>query len=225
MLLRIGLRVSSLCSKQQVDQDHRSWSLLFTVDLCVPQSFRIKHVTYICRSLEILDSGTRYLGLASPQVESFTYGPVFEEEEEEKMMDCIATLAGLTKLEFTRVPFRHQARFSELRRLHLQELSFERCTGIAAVLNHPDAFAVLQKLCIKESSEIVQAFEAAENGGGPTQDLGEVVMMRDNVLNLPSLMELSGWCRIFSLHMPVNWKLWCKERMSYDPTLLWRRVA
>ena len=221
MQLRISLGVSSPSRTLHVLQVCTP----FCLALCVPRSFRTKHITHFCRSLKIWDSGTRYLGLASPQTQSLAYGPLSEEEEEEKMMDCIATSAELTKLEFTRVPFRRQARFNELRRLHLQELSFERCTGIAAALNHPDAFAVLQKLCIKESSEIVQAFEAAERGGGPTQDLGEVLMMRDNVLNLPSLMELSGWCRIFSLHLPVHWKLWRKERMSYDPILVWRRVA
>ena len=191
----------------------------------MPQSFRTKHITHFCRSLKIWDSGTRYLGLAGPQTQSFAYGPLFPEEEEEKMMDCIATSAGLTKLEFTRVPFCRQARFSELRRLRLQELSFRYCTGVAAALNHPEAFAVLQKLCILEKSKDVQAFEAAENRGGPTQDLGEVVMMREAVLKLPSLLELSGWCRIFSLHMPVNWKLWRKDGPSSNPVVVWQRVA
>ena len=140
-------------------------------------------------------------------------------------MDCIATSSGLTKLEFARVQFHRQARFSELRRLRLQELSFVICTGVTEALNHPDAFALLQKLCIEEDRESVQAFEAAENRGGPTQGLGEVVMMRDTVFNLPSLIELSGRCRIFSLHTPVNWKLWRRDGPSYDVVVVWRRVA
>ena len=146
-------------------------------------------------------------------------------EDEEEMIDCIATLAALTELKFVRLPFCHSAQFSELRRLHLLELSFIDCSGVAAALNHPDAFAVLQKLCIMEEKADVKAFEAARNVGGPTQDLREVGLMRDNVLRLPSLMELSGWCRVFSLPVPVNWKLWRKDDSYYDPFVVWRRVA
>ena len=200
----------------------------FWLNLHLPQQLANKHARHFCRSLEILFSGRRYLGLAGPQTQSLAYGPVSNlsaEEEEEEMMDCIATLAGMTKLKFATVQFRRQARFSELRRLHLQELSFRYCSGVAAALNHPDAFAVLQKLYIKEAIGNVRAFEAARNESGSTQDLGEMVTMREAVFKLPCLMELSGWCRIFSLPLPATWKLWHKNNSPYDPFVVWRRVA
>ena len=201
-------------------------SLLF-FGPCVPQECRTKHVRHFCRSLEVLDSGPRYLELASPQIQSLTYGPIFEDEEEDReVIDCIAALSGLTALKFARVNFHHQARFSALRRLHLQELSFDSCNGVAAALNHTASLAVLQKLCIKESSGLLPAFEAAQESGKHRQDLEGVLLMREALMRLPSLVEVSGRCRMFSLGMPFTWKLWSRpDPWNSSVGEIWLRVA
>lgn len=177
-----------------------------------------------CRSLELLDSDRRYLQLASPQLQSLMYGPVSSEEEAE-VMEYIVSFFGLTKLEFVRADFHHQARFKELKRLDLRELSFIFCTGVAEALSHANAFAGLQKLCINEDRRDVQAFDAARTAGVHMQDLEEVLMMREVLMKLPRLVEVSGKCRMFSLGMPADWKLMCRPDPSSSLDEIWQRVA
>ena len=192
----------------------------------VPLLTRKKQVTYFCRSLEVLDSGPRYLQLASPHIQCLTYGPIYVDEHEVEVMDWIVTTSGLTKLEFVRAEFYHPARFKELKRLNLRELSFTFCTGVAAALNQPDAFAVLQKLCINEDRGVVEGFEAAQEAGKHRQDLEEVLLMREALMRLPSLVEVSGSCRMFSMGMPVAWKLWCRPDPFFSSVgEIWRRVV
>ena len=115
-----------------------------------------------------------------------------------------------------------------MRQLGLLELEFTRCTGVAEALRHPDAFLHLQRLCIHEDDADVKAFEGAQERGDLQQDLAEVLDMSQAVFSLPSLVELSGFCRVFSLPAPDTWKLWCRPRPwpYYYSRLeqVWRKV-
>ena len=148
-----------------------------------------------------------------------------EEEDKLVVLSCIAELRSLTQLHFTFGHFHNKAQFRAMQQLGLLELKFTRCSGIAEALRQPDAFLHVKKLCISEDDSDVEAFQTAEERGDSQPDLEEVSIMSQAVFSLPSLVELSGVCRIFSLPAPDTWKLWSRPRPHCFIEQVWRKMV
>ena len=145
-----------------------------------------------------------------------------EKGDELILFSRVAKLCGVTQLWLDGIHFQEPGCLTALQQLRLLELGFMDCSGIVEALRQPDAFPHLQKLCIIEADSDVADFEEAEERANLRE---EVHNMSKAIFKLPSLIELSGRCRLFSLPAPDMWKLWSRPDPEFTSVRqVWRKV-
>ena len=125
---------------------------------------------------------------------------------------AVARLSALTRLKL--VAYFCTTRLTALQRLNLRELYLYRCPGAAEALLLPGAMTTLQRLHILDDGtpwllnpEIFQKeLTDAESEGH--KEVQKLYQMGQVLFSLPSLVQVSGTCPLFTCAMAEGLKDW-----------------
>ena len=185
----------------------------------------------MCRTLKLEYSSPEFIYLAGPaSLLELIYRP---DDSDVIGIPHIASLAALTRLQLEIWSSVRSADISILQKLVILELSIiEYRESIIGALMVPGALSALQKLYFEDRNAELEEFDS-----GLEKVREEVGSLKSIVFSLPSLLEVSGYSRLFLLEVPESWKIWlrCTESCnfkgqghSFDPYCchqIWRKVA
>lgn len=159
-----------------------------------------------CRDLTIEDSHASFSPLAGPSLQSLRWSVSSLDIVEETFHTYgNLLLPGLTKLELNGWRITNSLAVAErpFPWPHVKDLVLDRCPGVAELVLKPGAFTSLERLCLweEEPEEGLTAFASASDE--PESELYSRVeasrQLKDTLLSLPSLVQLSGKGRFFAL--------------------------
>ena len=137
-----------------------------------------------------------------------------------RAVSIICNLTALTQL--TLHGYKRTTQISALQNLKLEELQLEECPGAAQHILSTAAMTTLERLSIWVAREgrphDVEAFNAAlRDTSSPDHTWAEGLhQLGQAVLSLPRLVEVSGYCLLFSCAMAEDLRAWSQWTDNYE---------
>ena len=172
-----------------------------------------------------------FIQLAGPELLSLKIMPDKGMQYQEMRLGTVAAIAklsALTRLELT--GYKCTARLTALQRLKLQELSLDSSPGAAEAILLPGAMTTLQKLHLSEGFGEIFDQAAFQNDLADTDSEGhqraqQLHQLGQVLFGLPSLVEVSGSCCLFTCAMAEglkDWSVWQQKYIVFDECV-WKK--
>ena len=185
-----------------------------------------------CRFLGLYGNSPIFIHLAGPDLLSLEIMPDEGEENQEmpiRTVSAIAKLSALTRLELN--GYNLTTRLSALQHLKLQELNLHSSPGAAEAILLPGAMTTLQKLHILEGRDAADV-EEYKNDLANTESEGhqsaqKLHQLGQVLFSLPSLVQVSGSCPLFSCAMAEGlkeWSLWKQKQSMFEKNWVWKKL-
>ena len=148
-----------------------------------------------------------------------------------RMLTPIANLSALTRLQLSR--YKRNTRLTTLQHLNLQELNLHSCPGAAEAILLPGTMTTLQKLHIWEDRPSqpndLEAYnkDLADTESEGHQSAQKLHQLGQVLFSLPSLVQVSGLCPLFSCAMAEgleNWSVW-KQKQGMFQEGVWKKLS
>ena len=175
-----------------------------------------------------------FIHLAGPDLLSLEIDPDERVEYDEMPIEtakAIAQLSGLTRLDLCR--YSCTPHLSAFQRLNLQELNLHCCPNVAEATFLTGTMTALQKLHISEFRDAqpddVEAYnnDLADTESEGHQSAQQLHQLGQVLFSLPSLVQVSGECRLFTCAMAEGleeWGAWKSETTCIEEWI-WKKLS